>query len=179
MEGAWAGEDLRRRSKEGENKYRRAMIAAGHIRQDECCTLEDSVIIDLVNAMHNLERLYRRCEYTAEKYKIAQTRERNRHRCIYYELIGCWPDGTKTYKPPQTPDEIINEIAEMRGVTLEDLKSISRKRNIAHTRQEIFYELKHHTDLSTSEMGGIFDRDHSTIVHGIKMHKKRMEEAGP
>ncbi|MBU1566493.1 MAG: chromosomal replication initiator protein DnaA [Proteobacteria bacterium] len=53
-------------------------------------------------------------------------------------------------------------------VSLEDLRSRSRKRSITFPRQVAMYLSRKYTDESLSDIGKTFNRDHSTVLHAIK-----------
>jgi chromosomal replication initiator protein len=53
-------------------------------------------------------------------------------------------------------------------VSLEDLRSRSRKRAIAFPRQVAMYLARKYTGESLVDIGKAFNRDHSTVLHAIK-----------
>lgn len=53
-------------------------------------------------------------------------------------------------------------------VSLEDLRSRSRKRSITFPRQVAMYLSRKYTEESLSDIGKTFNRDHSTVLHAIK-----------
>ncbi len=53
-------------------------------------------------------------------------------------------------------------------VSVEDLRSRSRKRSIAFPRQVAMYLARKHTEESLADIGKAFNRDHSTVLHSIK-----------
>lgn len=68
---------------------------------------------------------------------------------------------------------VLNEIAERHGVARELLTSDLRSEHLVRARQEAYYEL-YALGFSSSHVGRILNRDHSTVLHGIKCHKYRM-----
>ncbi len=54
------------------------------------------------------------------------------------------------------------------GLRLSDLKSTRRERKIARPRQLAMYLAKQMTALSLPDIGGQFDRDHTTIIHAVR-----------
>ncbi len=54
------------------------------------------------------------------------------------------------------------------GLRLADLKSTRRERKIARPRQLAMYLAKQMTALSLPDIGGQFDRDHTTVIHAIR-----------
>jgi chromosomal replication initiator protein len=69
----------------------------------------------------------------------------------------------------QVPAEtIMLETAEYFGLTREDLVSKSRSRPLTQARHMAMYLMRELTGLSLIKIGELFDRDHSTALHGIK-----------
>ena len=79
---------------------------------------------------------------------------------------------------------ILADVASARGVPVAQILSHRRTRRIAEARQEAWsriYALRaggpsHTAVYSLPQIGGWFDRDHTTVLHGIRAHKKRMAE---
>jgi len=76
---------------------------------------------------------------------------------------------------PQSNDAngIIREICAYRGVTLKEMRSLSRVTRIVRTRQEIAYWLRRKTSLSFTQIGWKMDRDHTTPIAAIKSYCAR------
>jgi chromosomal replication initiator protein len=69
----------------------------------------------------------------------------------------------------QVPAEtIMLETAEYFGLGREDLVSKSRSRPLTQARHMAMYLMRELTGLSLIKIGELFDRDHSTALHGIK-----------
>jgi chromosomal replication initiator protein len=78
---------------------------------------------------------------------------------------------------PVTVDRILNIVADNYGVSVDELKGSKRNANIATARHMCMYLLRHHTQLSLTEIGKIFSRDHSTTISSIrKVEEERKEE---
>lgn len=70
---------------------------------------------------------------------------------------------------------IICAVAKAHGVSIRELIGPRRNRHLVYARQHAMWELRQHTDLSSVQIGVILgNRDHATILHGIKAHAKRM-----
>ena len=54
-------------------------------------------------------------------------------------------------------------------LSLEELRSKSRKRAIAFPRQVAMYLCRKHTQETLAEIGKVFRRDHSTVMHAVKV----------
>lgn len=63
---------------------------------------------------------------------------------------------------------ILGEVSELSGITIEDLKSRSRKREVVITRQYYFKRSKEKTKSSLAAIGALVGKDHATVLHGIK-----------
>lgn len=71
-------------------------------------------------------------------------------------------------------DGIIAYVSKGYGVSAEQLRSRSRKREYVTARNTIFYLARKHTDLSLGEIGGTFGRSHSTVIKGITSLEREM-----
>ena len=87
-------------------------------------------------------------------------------------LAGC----VKVEKKPITIDQIITCTCEYFNVREEDLFGKSRKANIVIVRQMSMYLAHKHTKLTTSKIGVyVGNRDHATVLHGIKTIDGRLK----
>lgn len=59
-------------------------------------------------------------------------------------------------------------IASQYKVTVKDMQSRSRKKNLTFPRQVAMYLCRKHTEDSLADIGRAFNRDHSTVLHSIK-----------
>lgn len=64
---------------------------------------------------------------------------------------------------------IRNFIGKQFKVSADDLKSKSRKREIAFPRQVAMYLSRKFTDQPLADIGNAFNRDHSTVVHSVRV----------
>lgn len=71
--------------------------------------------------------------------------------------------------PPLTASEIQKKISKKFHISVEDMLSISRKKNTVLARQLAMYFIKKHLKKSLSDIGRIFGgKDHSTVMNGFK-----------
>ncbi|HHD64764.1 MAG TPA: chromosomal replication initiator protein DnaA [Desulfobulbaceae bacterium] len=72
--------------------------------------------------------------------------------------------------PPEVDGKTIRDfIGCQYNVSIEDLTSRSRKRSITFPRQVAMYLTRKFTDQSLSDIGALYNRDHSTVLHAIKV----------
>lgn len=83
---------------------------------------------------------------------------------------------TENQKRPITLDLIKKIIAENYGITLDDLSSKNRSKKIAYPRQIAMYLCRQMTDLSLIKIADAFNRDHSTVMHGVDKITNDMDE---
>lgn len=79
---------------------------------------------------------------------------------------------------PKTPREIarsdIAMVALVYGVTYSDIMSKRRLRNIVLARQAACWMLKFSRGYSQPEIGRLLGIDHTTVLHGLGKHLRRM-----
>ena len=76
-----------------------------------------------------------------------------------------------------TSGYIVEQTAAMFGLTVEQLKSKSRTRDLVHARQVGMYVCRELTDLSYPQIGKEFGgRDHTTVIHAYEKVSSRMTD---
>ena len=69
-------------------------------------------------------------------------------------------------KVAATPEVILSVIGDNFAISIEDLKSNSRRREISWARQIGMYLMRQHTDLSLPRIGEEFGgKDHTTVIY--------------
>lgn len=68
-----------------------------------------------------------------------------------------------------TPEAIRDFIADQFNLTSQDLLSKSRKKELTFPRQVSMYFSRKYTEKALIEIGKAFNRDHSTVVHSIRV----------
>jgi len=67
-----------------------------------------------------------------------------------------------------TARSVMAEISALRGIPLKTILSTSRKRAVLLARHEAIYEVARRCPwMSTPEIGKVFGRDHTTIIHAL------------
>jgi len=59
------------------------------------------------------------------------------------------------------------------------LASKSQKQKHVHQRHYLFYLLRDRVGMTLESIGELFNRDHSTVIHGINTYKTREEMKDP
>lgn len=67
----------------------------------------------------------------------------------------------------RSPREIISQVAKAHELTVEAVTGPSRKRAVVEARWEAMRRLKAETKLSTPQIGALFNRDHTTVLHAL------------
>ena len=67
-----------------------------------------------------------------------------------------------------TPETILNETARYYQVSSEDIKGISRQKNIVTARHITSYLIRNLTNLSLPGIGTFLNRDHATVLASIR-----------
>ena len=92
-------------------------------------------------------------------------------------MISLWKHELSTVPHP-SPREIATTIAKRNGLTLEDLRGPSRRREVAWPRQEAMAAVYARCNVSLPWVGRFFGgRDHTTVMHAIRQVEKRSGES--
>ncbi len=76
-----------------------------------------------------------------------------------------------------TPEAVMLAVSETMNVSLEDIKSSSRRREISTARQIGMYLMRQHTDLSLPKIGEIFGgKDHTTVMYSCDKIAQQIEK---
>lgn len=74
---------------------------------------------------------------------------------------------------PPTARQIVADVAQRYELTFDDMIGQERTRRIAHPRHHAMWEVRQRTTLSFPQIGRIFDRDHTSVLHDVREHEKR------
>lgn len=84
-------------------------------------------------------------------------------------------------EPSKTPTAwtVMRAVCRKYRITMEQLRSASRRRDIIRARHECFHVMRNEVPwlgrrMSLPEIGHLFGMDHSTILHGIRQHTRRL-----
>lgn len=74
--------------------------------------------------------------------------------------------------------DILRDVAERYDVGVDEIVGPSRVRQFVVPRQEVMWRARHETPLSLPQIGQrLGGRDHTTVLHGVRQHERRMAEA--
>ena len=76
-----------------------------------------------------------------------------------------------------TPSLIISEVCQYYGIEEQVLRSTLKNKNTAEARQVAMYLIRTMTNLSLPEIGREFDRDHTTVMHGLKKVEQTLQNS--
>lgn len=76
----------------------------------------------------------------------------------------------------ENKDHVIDTILKYRKQTRKQVFHKSSKRVVAYTRYLIVYFLRTYTNTTLVSCGEMFNRDHTTIIHGINLIKNGIEK---
>jgi len=78
-------------------------------------------------------------------------------------------------KRAESFNDIVTRVAQVHNVKLSEIKSHSRKHELVRVRAMAFNILYSKCGAKLSEIGRVFKRHHSTVIHGLKAHKSFMQ----
>ncbi|HLZ32185.1 MAG TPA: chromosomal replication initiator protein DnaA [Chloroflexota bacterium] len=91
-----------------------------------------------------------------------------------HDLVAPGPSGRGA-----TPLAILTAVARYFGINSDDLKGKARHKQIVGPRQVAMYLLREDGHLSTPEVGRLLNRDHTTVLHGMKQIANDIARDGP
>lgn len=100
---------------------------------------------------------------------------------VTVEAHYAWEGGPEMM-PPTVPlwKQIVIEVAERERIPILDLMSDFREKHVVAARGEIFYRMRHECGLSYPEIGKrMGNRDHSTVIWGVKRHAQTIGGKSP
>ena len=75
-----------------------------------------------------------------------------------------------------SPKQVVDTVAKYYNLTAKDLYGTSREKDIKNARQVAMYLMNDQLGLSTVKIGNEFKKDHTTIMHGIKVVKTSLKK---
>lgn len=109
-----------------------------------------------------LNRLFATAELTGRQLSVQLARD------TLADLVG--------RRSHITPSQVIETCAKFYNISVPEIVSASRSREMVQPRQVAMYLIRQETDASLPEIGGLLGgRDHTTVIHGIDRIKERLE----
>ncbi len=134
--------------------------------------LEDE-IVDFI--AQNVKNNIRQLEGTVNK--ILAMKKTYNNTFTLEEARNIVKDITNDSQPVSvTVDKIIDYIAKAFGVSASDIKSNKRQADINMARQVSMYVIKEVTALTLQDVGAIFGKNHSTVLHSINQVKAKIDD---
>jgi len=81
--------------------------------------------------------------------------------------MNYWIIPGVTTKRELEADTIINVVSRVTGIKAVDIKGRQRIQDVVDARYLCFYILRRKTNLSHKKIGAIFNKHHSTVIHGV------------
>ena len=73
-----------------------------------------------------------------------------------------------------TARRIVSQVSEAHHMTCKDLIGPCRTGLVSRARHEAMYRMRQELELSFSQIGRIFQRDHTSVIYGIHRHTERV-----
>lgn len=73
---------------------------------------------------------------------------------------------------------ITEQMCRKHGITVAEILSPRRDKRLNLVRQEIWYRLTRETTMSLPQIGRRFNRDHTSILHGVRKHAQLLRDRG-
>ena len=178
----WDQDLFRAKCIEGDASYRDALIRAGHLQgetRDHQLRSEISALTAELKAhikwykkaKAKVEEVYG--DVLSEKCRLSAIAREIGEKTAYMRILHETMNSLGQVR--LTRNDIADIVAKANGVPLHILRSDDRSTIVSKARQQAF-AMMYDADYSSSEIGRYFSRDHSTVMHGIRAHRKR--EAG-
>lgn len=88
---------------------------------------------------------------------------------------GYMDEMVRTRKRGLSAKQIIDKVAKYYDLNSKDLLGSSRMKNIKSARQIAMYLMSEELDYSTVKIGNEFNKDHTTVMHGIRKIKQDLK----
>jgi chromosomal replication initiation ATPase DnaA len=88
--------------------------------------------------------------------------------------------AVKSEPPTDVADplhKIMAEVSEETGIPIMHLRGPRRNAPLAKARAYGWWRSREETGASLPQIARVWHRDHTTVIHGIRMHEKRLAEA--
>lgn len=95
------------------------------------------------------------------------------------DAIDLWAFMLMMLQPPltQSANLIMDEVRQKHGLTRIEFMSSRHARELIEARHEAWFRLRNETTLSYPQIGRLFNRDPSTVMHGAKRWERLTKAA--
>jgi chromosomal replication initiation ATPase DnaA len=90
---------------------------------------------------------------------------------VYIQMPSKWVEIEPEIKLVIAPALVLIPVCSYFGITIEQLKYRTRKREIVYARQTAICMLRVFTSLSLKSVGEVFNFDHTTSIHSVNTIK--------
>lgn len=87
--------------------------------------------------------------------------------------LSLWHGVMYFAEPGYAPRRIVQEVAAQHDLTPEDLTGPRSRRTESRARHEAMWRIRRETRLSYPQIGRFFNRDHTTVINGVRRHEQR------
>ncbi len=140
----------------------KAAIRAANITQDVIEFVAKQVQSNVRELEGALTRLFAMSDMTGKAITIQFARD------TLVDLVG-----RRTHI---TPSQVIEIVSKFYNISVPEIVSASRSKELVQPRQVAMYLIRQETDASLPEIGALLGgRDHTTVIHGVERIKERLE----
>jgi chromosomal replication initiation ATPase DnaA len=90
-------------------------------------------------------------------------------------MLSLWRGEVRAPNPAKLGREVIRDYLDRSGFSRAELFGPSRNPVLSHSRHALWWLLRRDTKLSSTAIGLMFKRDHSTVLSGVKAHQRRLD----
>ena len=109
---------------------------------------------------------------------IEQPTNCNNHNCLFYKtFMDNMPEHKYIFYKEQecSLEDILHDVSEASGVSIEEIAGQSRKGNIIVARQMFCYVARQKNKFKFRQIGKIIGKDHSTVINSVKTVKDMLQ----
>ena len=94
----------------------------------------------------------------------------------HFQHHGLWspPFARIGFFPRETMHNIIERVADEYGLDYQDMIGRDQSMRVAPARQDAMHECWRTRRWSLPQIGRAFNRDHTTVLYGVRAHKRRV-----
>jgi chromosomal replication initiation ATPase DnaA len=89
------------------------------------------------------------------------------------------PEAKNVPRTESDTDRILEDISTRTGISVDRIKSPSREDEVVKARDRVIWRLWEELGMSTTGIGQVLNRDHSTIVTSLRRTRAAAELPGP